>query len=985
MPPPPPCSDEPFGVMHKPPADATRTEAHFEIGRTGLASLLLGLLRPSDARAAAVNANALVLKFASRSIEVPLGNIEDAEMEAEWLWSGVRIRCPSMEEAVWGLSQDDARALADALEAARVGWWRRELAARTGTLRSVIARLADLENPPRYMARRVFSDLTSEAEIASRLLPSRWPDTLSSTPDIRMLKTIRDFLKAPERFREMANATFVANELNRSEEFLDRVEARPLSREQRRAVVIDEDRNLVVAAAGSGKTSVIVAKTGWLIRKGYRRPSELLVLAFARDARKELEERLVSRLGADALQGLTVRTFHSLGMSIIGEAEGRRPTLAKVAEDDKALCDLLKGITGELLEDKRFQGILANWFQAQFAPYRSEHEFRTRGEYWDYIRRNEIRSLKGEKVRSFQECEIANFLYLNGVAYEYEAPYEHDTATAEKRQYQPDFHLPDAGIYIEHLALNASGDTPPFIDREEYLSSLEWKRKLHAEHGTILVETFSHEHAAGKLTENLARKLADHGVVLSPIPPEEMFTVLEEQGRIDSFTRLTTTFLHHFKSARLSFGEVSRRAAGLRDPLRAEVFLAVFESIFERYRDTLSELGQIDFHDMINTAAELVEAGRYRSPFGYILVDEFQDISPGRARLLKALLDRSPTAQLFAVGDDWQSIYRFGGSDIAIMREFPDRFGCSERIDLETTFRCVDRIAEVATEFVLDNPAQIRKKVRSTRAANEPRVHVGLPGNDVSLLREALDRIAEDAAEHDGVSTVLLLGRYRHTRPQDMSHLARKYPALRLKYMTVHGSKGLEADYVVVLGLCTGKYGFPTEIEDDPLLDLVLAAPEGHPNAEERRLFYVAMTRARRRVFLLAVGDPPSPFVLELLEGAYDVTVFGRMPESDMPCPICVTGRIEHRTNRRDESTFYGCSNWPYCEHTQRPCPACGKGPPVERDGKHGCRDCGKLIESCPTCDGWLETRTGKYGRFLGCSNWPACDYTRNIQQQRAS
>ena len=616
--------------MHKPPADAARTETHFETGRTGLASILPGLLRPGDAKAAAVNANTLVLKFASRSVEVSLGDIEGAEAEGGWLWSGVRIRCPSMEEAVSGLSRNDARALAEALEAARVGWWRGELAARTGTLRSVIARLAELENPPRYMARGVFNDLTSQAEIAARLLPSRWPDTLSGTPDIRMLKTIRDFLKAPERFRERANATFVTDELNRSEKFLDRVEARPLSHEQRRAVVIDEDRNLVVAAAGSGKTSVIVAKAGWLIRRGYRRPSELLVLAFARDARKELEERLVSRLGGDAARGLTVRTFHSLGMSIIGEAEGRRPTLAKVAEDDKALSDLLKGITGELLEDKRFRGILVNWFQAQFAPYRSEHEFRTRGEYWDYIRRNEIRSLKGDKVRSFQECEIANFLYLNGVAYEYEAPYEHDTATAERRQYQPDFHLPEAGIYIEHLALNASGDTPPFIDREEYLRSLEWKRKLHAEHGTVLVETFSHEHAAGKLTENLARKLAGHGVTFSPIPPEEMFTVLEEQGRIDSFTRLTATFLHHFKGARLSLGQVSRRAAGLRDRLRAEAFLAVFEPIFERYREALFEVGQIDFHDMINTATEHVEAGRYRSPFGYILVDEFQDISPGR-------------------------------------------------------------------------------------------------------------------------------------------------------------------------------------------------------------------------------------------------------------------------------------------------------------------------------------------------------------------
>ena len=124
------------------------------------------------------------------------------------------------------------------------------------------------------------------------------------------------------------------------------------------------------------------------------------------------------------------------------------------------------------------------------------------------------------------------------------------------------------------------------------------------------------------------------------------------------------------------------------------------------------------FHDMINKATKHVEAGRFLSSFRYILVDEFQDISPGRARLLKALLDQSPDAQLFAVGDDWQSIYRFAGSDIAIMREFGDHFGHTEQTYLETTFRCADRIAEVATKFVLSNPAQIRKKVRSTRRAD---------------------------------------------------------------------------------------------------------------------------------------------------------------------------------------------------------------------------------------------------------------------------
>ena len=922
------------------------------------------------------------LTCASGPVEIPLGAIDSAELKTGWRWGRVRVRHASGEAAVSGLRRADAEALAAALEAARVDWWRRELASRSEALRSVHERLAQFEDPPGYIGRNLCRDLEGGAREVAAHFPDRWPDTLSGAPETGMLAAVRGFLNSPDALRARANETYVAGELKRCGAFFDRVEGRPLTDEQRRAVVVDEDRNLVVAAAGSGKTSVIVAKAGWLVLRGFRRPSELLLLAFARDARGELDERIRRRLGDEAASGATVRTFHSLGMSIIGKAEGKRPSLARAAEDDRALIDLLKKILAGLLADGEVSWALSTWFMDQFAPYRSDHEFRNWGEYWDYLRRFDIRSLKGEVVRSMEECEIANFLYLNGVLYEYEAPYEHDTAAPEKRQYRPDFHLPEAGIYIEHFGLDAEGRTARFVDEKKYLREMEWKRRLHKEKGTVLIETFSRERAAGALTRNLGEKLAAHGVTLSPLPPAEVFAVLQRQGRIDPFMRLLATFLHHFKGAQLSFEELSRRAAGAGDPQRAEAFLAVFRPVFERYRETLSDLGQIDFHDMIDKATEHVEAGRYRSPFGYILVDEFQDISPARARLLKALLDQSPAARLFAVGDDWQAIFRFAGSDIAVMRDFGKRFGASERIDLETTFRCPEAIAEAATRFVLANPAQIRKKVRSTRQVDGPCVHVGLAGaQGLSLLREALDRIAADAAGRREASSVLLLGRYRHLRPPDLSGLASQYPRLGLTFMTVHGSKGLEADYAVVLGLCSGRHGFPAEIADDPLLDLVLAAPDEHPNAEERRLLYVAMTRARRRVFLLADGGPPSPFVRELIERNRGVAVFGRSPEKEASCPRCVEGRLVRRENSRNRSVFYGCSNWPYCQHRQPSCPACGEGLPVAANGGFRCRDCRQPIEACPDCGGWLQTRIGRHGRFLGCSTWPECSYTRNTQQ----
>ncbi len=710
----------------------------FEAKRTGLARILFAILHPRHARAASVNAGAVRLLFGSGSTDISLGDVELVDVAGGRLYSGVRIRHTAGSTHVSGLPRTDASALADALETTRCEWWHRTLAPHLETLRSVHDRLTALTDPPKHLTADEIRDLKAEAQTAAGGFTARWPEALSDAPEIRMLRDILEFLEAPGEARTKANEAFVVNELARSRELFDRIEARPLTEEQRRAVVIDERRNLVVAAAGSGKTSVIVAKTGWLVRKGYRKPSELLLLAFARDARREMEERMERRLGAAIARDVTVRTFHGLGMAIIGEAEGKRPTLATAAENDRTLFDLLKGIVADLLADGELSATLHGWFREGFAPYKSEHEFRHWGEYHDYIRKFDIRSLKGETVRSFEECEIANFLYLNGIAYEYEAPYEHDLATSAKRQYKPDFHLPEHGIYIEHFGINAAGNTAPFVDREQYRLDMDWKRGVHAEHGTVLVETFSHEQAAGRLLHNLTEKLAAHGVTLSPIPREDVFASLKQQGRIDPFTRLVATFLPHFKGSRLSFADVAERTGTHRDRKRAQAFLAVFRPIFERYQEALASSGEIDFHDMINRATDLVETGRYRSPFGYILVDEFQDISPSRARLLKALLDSSPGSQLFAVGDDWEAIYRFGGSDIAVMREFRDHFGAFERIDLATTFRCADRIATVATDFVLRNPAQIRKTVRTTRKSDRPAVYVGLPGEqDLSLLKEA--------------------------------------------------------------------------------------------------------------------------------------------------------------------------------------------------------------------------------------------------------
>lgn len=295
--------------------------------------------------------------------------------------------------------------------------------------------------------------------------------------------------------------------------------------------------------------------------------------------------------------------------------------------------------------------------------------------------------------------------------------------------------------------------------------------------------------------------------------------------------------------------------------------------MYREYQSRLEGEGRIDFEDMILRACTYAEDGKYQSPFKHILADEFQDISESRGRLVKALKAQHSDGRVFAVGDDWQSIFRFAGSDINLMRRFGEEFGGTfddqtsvhRTVDLGRTFRSVDQIAEAAMRFVLRNPAQLKKTVIPAGVAQSPALRVvpTFRHDAVAKLKDTLRAIAVNDA---GQTSVLLLGRYRHLRPDNLTALRREFPHLDLTYKTIHASKGLEADHVIVLSLYRGRTGFPSEIVDDPLLGLVSPETEPFENAEERRVFYVALTRARHTVTLMSSASKQSAFVTEILD-----------------------------------------------------------------------------------------------------------------------
>jgi DNA helicase-4 len=418
----------------------------------------------------------------------------------------------------------------------------------------------------------------------------------------------------------------------------------------------------------------------------------------------------------------------------------------------------------------------------------------------------------------------------------------------------------------------------------------------------------------------------------------------------------------HVKSNSWSAQDLERRLGGEMKGLsgfRTRLFLSCYWPIHEEWERRLREEDGVDFEDMLVNAADLLEEGAVSLPYELVMVDEFQDSSQARARFVRGLL-KEPGRYLLAVGDDWQSINRFAGADVSVMNQFATWFGRGPQLGLTTTYRCSQEICDVARGFVSKNPLQFDKSMQSVATSPGRPVTVVLTDEESRAVVQILNRLSEEvlASSPGGISsevtTVNVLGRYgfqREVLPKE------KWEGLNVTFRTVHGSKGLEADFVIIPGMSIGTFGFPSTITDDPVLELAMPTPDTYPHAEERRLFYVALTRARRGVFILASPSQPSPFVVELLS---DPKVVVESPSgiSIVVCSSCKQGTLVERHGPYDP--FLGCTRFPVCRHKDKVvCPDCGHGTLIQR--------------------------RGPYGPFIGCSRYPACNHTAKIKTHSTS
>ena len=826
------------------------------------------------------------------------------------------------------------------------------------------------------------------------ILNSLKDEYIDSYKKTRILKPIHDlennisscskkFYPLPvinENIIKSYNEQFIEKHLTDS--VFDNVNGLSLDNDQRRAILCDPYSNLVIAGAGSGKTLTICGKVKYLTETLNYSPDDILLLSYSASSANDLSKK-ISRIGAS----FKVKTFHALGLEILNKANCK-----KYAIEEQFPAYIKQYFEKELANNPVMMNLIIQYFGLYLYKPDNDKTYQDDGELFEDLKRknyttlkdklkslkiNSYETIRNEFVKSYEELIIANFLFINGVNYEYERSYEIDTSTPDKRQYTPDFYLSDYGIYLEHYGINKQFRAPQYDKQteERYLEGINWKRATHKLNNTICIETYSYEFNDNTIFENLINRLKQHGIEIKPLSEEEINNAIQSiiQG-IDfaSFLNLIATFLNLYKSQYSddkAFEMLSQKECPtLYSAERTKVFLMICKEVYNYYIKSIRIQNKIDFDDMILQAtASLDDLLAYK--YKYVIVDEFQDISQSRMKFLKKLIEHG-SSKLFAVGDDWQSIYRFSGCDINIFLHFNDYFHDVEKNYIVSTHRNSQDLQNIVEPFITANPEQYIKHIKSDIRQELP-VRL-IYHNDNKL--GAFNKVIKEISKINNHANILVLGRNRRDVDSLISDNIQvenydriyhdRYPNLNISYKTVHQSKGLEEDFVILISGENALNGFPNQMEDDPILDLVLSKKSDFLFAEERRLFYVALTRTRSIVYLLSDKTNQSAFIKEIKERIYidNPDLLKENSGEKYLCPWCKSGRLILRESS-EFNTFYGCSNYPYCKYTINDLKA------VRTNLK------------CPSCGDFLTVRNGKNGKFIGCHNYPRCRYTSSLTE----
>ena len=876
-------------------------------------------------------------------------------------------------------------------------------------------------------------------------------------------KFFEKFYNKPQTFEmdtKHANELYINQELNDNSDLFDDLDGKSLDSQQRNAIVVDEDAVRVIAGAGSGKTFTIQGKVKYLTEKRDVDPSEILAISFSNASVNDLEERIA--------EPIDIKTFHKVGKDILTQYnQYSRP-------DTSALKRIIKRyLTKKALKSEDISKKLIEFFSFYINVPPSEEDIKYEGDLLDWqegvdfstlkrrFKNKQRETLNNEIVRSYEELYIANFLFIHGINYTYEKIYSYPNKNFERefnkfkeflfsfdeeipdelkndivrsllnltdiceeyeiKDYFPDFYLNDYNIYIEHFGLNRNCENHLIGEKssEEYVKEMEWKRKVHKKYETTLIETFSYYQSENRLLTRLAEKLQAQGVEFNEIDYRQVYAILLENKTIkewEDFIVLLKTFIELFKGNNYDgdkFKEFYEYVDGFKSSFskdRTIAFLKIVEEIYNDYESYLLKIKKIDFNDMINKASDCIVKNGLNLPYKYIIVDEYQDTSFTRYNLLRNICDNIG-AKIMVVGDDWQSIYSFSGCDVNIFTKFDNFFDVCETRYVEKTYRNSQQLIDASSNFVMKNPDQSRKELKSSKSLECPIKIVKFDNDFDEILKFELiikNIINQSKFENkkililgrnnkdifnllknfnvkneDGKRKFEILGDEDKLRRDKFVKIVYRYnPDVNIEYRTVHQSKGLECDNVILINLKNWRAGFPNKMVDDPVLNFVKRNGDSFSYAEERRLFYVALTRTKNNVYLLAPYFKSSVFIQELendvnvellnlennkLETLKNIEKNGEryaIP-TKLKCPVCKTGIVllESFWNNGKLNRVLKCSH--------------NMAPPFNRCNWKGGYYGSELkdlddIKHCPNCDGILiKRRRHSDGHpFLGCTNF---------------
>ncbi len=835
--------------------------------------------------------------------------------------------------------------------------------------------------------------------------------------------TINDFLSSYEDIRDLGkgstivekhNEDFIQKHLLSEQKYLDsilhEVDSKILlDEEQRRVVLSDEDYSLIIAGAGAGKTTTVAAKVRYLVEKKHIDPKQILVISFTNKAVGELKERINENL----LIPCPITTFHSTGYAILRKQEDEKK---QIVGDGFLFNTVNNYLKGNILEQPELVDKLVLFFGSYFdAPYEgndinlffnyiAKADFSTlRGNINEYNaqiidrRTNKTTTISNELLRSAQEVQIANFLYMNQIDYTYEETYPYHILKA-KKPYTPDFCIRqgDKVAYIEHFGITENGTHSYYTNEElsRYKKEIIDKIALHKKHGTTLIYTYSSYKDGKGLLEHLEEELLNNGFKLAPRPTEEIFEKLvntEENKYILKLVKLICVFINNFKTNGYNIDDFYRFQRGNTN-VRTRLFLDICKECYLEYQKKLSECNAIDFQDMINDSARILREkaiAKERLDFKYIIVDEYQDISRQRFDLTKEL-SKLCSAKIIAVGDDWQSIYAFSGSDITLFTHFCSIMGYGKELKITKTYRNAQEVIDIAGNFVQKNESQIKKSLISPKRIQKPVIidtyseefdrsqFKGKGGKYYHLGKKVEDIIGQilESNKNEGIgadSSILLIGRYGFDAKnlcfsndfiydeQNNKIICKKYRQVKLEFLTAHSSKGLGYTNVIIINARNEMYGFPSKVDNDPVMQYVVKDDKSIEYAEERRLFYVAMTRTKNRVYIVTPQQHPSEFILELIKDYPNITVNGEINKDSTAnigtmkkCPICGYP-LQLRWKKNYGLRLWLCTNEPeICNFISN-----------ELSGGD------MSIQKCDRCkDGYLIVKKSNNIPVLGCTNY---------------